>query len=677
MISDTSGNISEAASNAGMVVTAFNYFAPAADGGLLVGTRGDGRYSRNLIYQFNARTGAGISQGPARASGGRVTNNNVPNVNNNSGTDIVEVGAFPTSVTGTVQAIAVSLPSIYAVTNTGLLVEYNPFTRLVVNRQTIRDANGIPVNLTGLTLGPDSVENGAYATTLFASDNLGNVYAIATGPNVIDPNANWGDPVPFFVDGQSILATGLPAVAITFGTLQRNLWSTTGNRATDADHILNASLDGTRTQAPGGSSLYFGNQVGGPTAGNKNDLGAQATVPEIFNYDFPGGAHGTFLSNTFSLEGYSATDKPTLYFTYFVQTDSNDYIPGVRPQSDAIRVYVGDGTNWVLAATNDSYRGPLAGDDEQDLGPNGVTTYPTQQALPDVVEIFDEGTSAWRQARVDLSSFAGRSDLRLRFEFASSGAVNVGDITTVGEEMFARPGSRLRDGQSFILEGCNQFEVDLGYTLIVPNYEQIAEGETIQIDVTDPTTAVTESYTFEFDKVGDGVAATSILVRIDSSMSSAEIARKLENAILETALTGVTSFTQLRGHRNGNRLNLTRHPVDEPIATDGIALVQSTGAGVLVEGAPGVTPGTTAVTIYSTMSPNQVAKAIKVSLASHLLPAGTYREAEFNNAADPLLATDLEVFAWSAAANNTISLNNPNPLPHITMHWKFRPGRRD
>jgi len=665
--SDTSGNISEAASNAGMRVTAFNYFAPVADGGLLVGTRGDGRYSRNLIYQFNARTGAGIGQGPARPANGRVTNNNVPSVANPSGTDVVEVGAFPASIAGTVQAIAVSLPSIYGVTNNGVLVEYNPFTRAIVNQTTIRDDNGIPVNLTGLTLGPDSVENGAYATTLFASDNLGNIYAIATGPNVIDPNANWGDPVPFFVDGQSVLATGLPATAITFGTLQRNLWATTDNRALDNDHILNASIDGTRTQAPGGSSLYFGNQVRGPTAGNKNDLGAQTTLPEIFNYDFPGGAHGTFLSNTFSLEGYSAADKPTLYFTYFAQTDSNDYLPFVRPQSDAIRVYVGDGTNWVLAATNDSYRGPLAGDDEQDLGPNGVTTYPTRQALPDVVEIFDEGAPVWRQARVDLSSFAGKSDLRMRFEFASSGSVNVGDISTVGEEMFARPGSRLRDGQSFIIEGCNQFEIDLGYTLIVPNFEQIAEGETISIDVTDPATMVTEAFTFEFDKLGHGVTPGNILVRIDSSMSSAEIARKLENAILETALTGTTSFTQLRSHRNGNRLNLTRHPVGNPIATDGIALVQSTGAGVLVEGAPGVTPGTTAITIYSTMSPNQVAEAIKVSLASHLLPAATYREGEFNNAPDPLLATDLEALAWSALPNNTISLNNPNPLPHITI----------
>jgi len=663
---DANGNV--VSSNAGTLVTAFTYVNPNDNGGRMVATRGDAPafgYSTNILYRFNVRTGAAISRtgslrtGNARAAGP-------------AGTDVVEEAILPTQGNGIISGIASRDGANYfAVDNTGRLYHYVVGGGTATTIATVRyrvdrlDPTSAFAQFTGLTFGPTTVENGAYATTLFASDAAGNLYAIAALP---DPAAGiaFGDELPFFYDGQTRVPIG-QQIGITFGTLQRNLWGTTANRANDIDHILNTSIDGTRNEAGGGASLYFGNQAAGATVGNKNDLGRLVTDPDVFNYDFPGGAHGTFLSNTFSLEGYSATDKPTLYFTYFVQTDSNDYIPGQRPQSDAIRVYVGDGTNWVLTATNDSFRGPLPGDDEQDLGPGGVTTYPTQQSLPDVVEIFDEGSPVWRQARVDLSSFAGRSDLRLRFEFASSGSVNVGSVFTVGEELFARPGSRLRDGQSFILEGCNQFEIDLGYTLIVPNFEQITEGETIQIDVTDPATSSTESFTFEFDKAGDGVAATSILVSIAPGMSSSEIARKLENAIIETALGGISAFTQLRGHRNGNRLNLTRHPVDEPIATDNITLAQSTGAGLLVEGAPGVTPGTTAVTIHSTMSPNQVAEAIKVSLASHLLPAATYRESEFNNAPDPLLATNLETLAWSALPNNTISLNDPNPLPHITI----------
>ncbi|MFM7867874.1 MAG: hypothetical protein ACKPHU_26970, partial [Planctomycetaceae bacterium] len=168
-----------------------------------------------------------------------------------------------------------------------------------------------------------------------------------------------------------------------------------------------------------------------------------------------------------------------LYFNYFLATDSNDYQPFVRTQSDSIRAYVGDGTNWVLVSTNDSYRGPLTGDDEQDYGPNGATTFPDAQLHRDVVELYDETAApVWRQARVDLSNFAGQGNLRMRFEFATSGAVNVGDISTVGEEMFARDGHTLRDGQSWILEGCNQFELDMGYTLVAPSFNGLVEGET-------------------------------------------------------------------------------------------------------------------------------------------------------------------------------------------------------
>ncbi len=667
--SDTSGNITETASNAGMIVTAFTYAAPVADGGILVASRGDGRYRRNLIYQFNARTGAAISQGAPRPANGRVTNNNVPSIFNPSGTDIVEIAAFPTTVTGVVQGIAVAGTSLYAVTSTGLLVELSAATLTITNQKTIRDANGLPVNLTGLTLGPNTVENGAYADTLFASDSFGNIYAIATGPNVIDPNAVWGDPVPFFVDGQSVLATGLPAAGITFGTLQYNLWQLTGNRGTDAGHGLTTSIDGTRTSSPGGASLYFGNTAAGPTAGNKNDLGAQSSIPEIFNYDFPGGAHGTYLSNPFSLEGYNASDKPVLYFNYFLATDSNDYIPGSRSQSDSIRAYVGDGTNWVLVATNDSYRGPLTGDDEQDYGPAGATTFPDAQLHRDVVELYDETAApVWRQARVDLSNFAGRGNLRMRFEFATSGAVNVGDISTVGEEMFALDGSQLRDGQSWILEGCNQFELDMGYTLVAPSFNGLVEGETFTLNVD------TEILTFEIDLQQangsyDGVTAGNTQIRIGSGMNANEIARAISDA-MRAAIAATppgSPLKEITPYLNNNRINLARKPFNAPLTTIGTTLTQSSGAGLYVDGAPGVTPGTTPVFIHSGYSRNEVATAMKLAMAGHLQPAATYPEAELNNVADPLIAMDLEALSWTDVANNTIQENTVNPLPHITI----------
>jgi len=667
--SDATGNITETASNAGMIVTAFTYAAPVANGGILVGSRGDGLYRRNLIYQFNERTGAAIGQGANRPANGRVTNNNVPSLFNPSGTDVVEIAAFPTTVTGVVQGVAFAGTSLYGVTSTGLLVEFNLGTLTVTNRKTIRDANGQPVNLTGLTFGPNTVENGAYADTLFASDDTGNIYAIATGPNVIDPNAVWGDPVPFFVDGQSVLATGLPAAGITFGTLQYNLWQQTGNRATDAGHGLTTAIDGTRTAAPGGASLYFGNTAGGPTAGNKNDLGAQASVPEIFNYDFPGGAHGTYLSNPFSLEGYSAKDKPVLYFNYFLATDSNDYLPGVRSQSDSIRAYVGDGTNWVLVATNDSYRGPMTGDDEQDYGANGATTFPDAQLHRDVVELYDETAApVWRQARVDLSNFAGRGNLRMRFEFATSGAVNVGDISTVGEEMFALDGGQLRDGQSWILEGCNQFELDMGYTLVAPSFNGLVEAETFKLEVD------TEVLNFELDLQRadgsyDGVQAGNIAIQVPSSLNSSEIARLISDSLRSAiAATPVGSpLKEITPYINNNRINLARKPFNAPLTTIGTTLTQSSGAGLYLDGAPGVTPGTTPVYIHSGYSRNDVADAMKLAMAGHLQPAATYYEAELNNVADPLVAMDLEALSWTDVANNTIMENTVNPLPHITV----------
>ena len=47
-----------------------------------------------------------------------------------------------------------------------------------------------------------------------------------------------------------------------------------------------------------------------------------------------------------------------------------------------------------------------------------------------VQELFDN-TGGWRQARVDLSDFAGASDLQLRFDFSTAGTMNQG---TPGDE---------------------------------------------------------------------------------------------------------------------------------------------------------------------------------------------------------------------------------------------------
>ena len=85
----------------------------------------------------------------------------------------------------------------------------------------------------------------------------------------------------------------------------------------------------------------------------------------LFNntYDMPGGAYGSLITDKFSLASMSATDKPTFYFDYFLDTeDANHAIQGTRVMRDSARVYIGPFTRtdtggsiyttWDLLATN-------------------------------------------------------------------------------------------------------------------------------------------------------------------------------------------------------------------------------------------------------------------------------------------------------------------------------------
>ena len=105
-----------------------------------------------------------------------------------------------------------------------------------------------------------------------------------------------------------------------------------------------------------------------------------------------GGVSGTVISNPFSLEGYSPDDKPTLYFSYFLEVEpGDDYAPPEGPspeQNDSFRAYAaGDDGRWLLLATNDSFRS-LGFADEYDTYDD--TKIPVQQ-------LFDD-SDAWRQA---------------------------------------------------------------------------------------------------------------------------------------------------------------------------------------------------------------------------------------------------------------------------------------
>ena len=167
------------------------------------------------------------------------------------------------------------------------------------------------------------------------------------------------------------------------------------------------------------------------------------------NYNIAGGAHGSLITDPFSLAGYNRTDKPTLYFNYFLDTEGqnasgqsdNNSDGSMRDSARAFASRDG-GVTWELIATNNSTRSGLDGGGTiGELAPR--YSYSSQigdQALDfngqqnqRVQELFDS-TGTWRQARVDLADFANESSIMLRFDFSTGGdldrnAVNNATVT--------------------------------------------------------------------------------------------------------------------------------------------------------------------------------------------------------------------------------------------------------
>src|SRR6185503_15553543 len=87
--------------------------------------------------------------------------------------------------------------------------------------------NGQPIAFTALTAGPLAAEGGKYANMLFGITTDGTLYAVDTLGNL----------QPVFVNNQTSAETGLSAISgLTFSTLDRNLWTVTGNRGANLGH---------------------------------------------------------------------------------------------------------------------------------------------------------------------------------------------------------------------------------------------------------------------------------------------------------------------------------------------------------------------------------------------------------------------------------------------------------
>lgn len=225
------------------------------------------------------------------------------------------------------------------------------------------------------------------------------------------------------------------ANGLAFSPLDINLWHPTGLRGGDVGHGITDPADNTRAAVGGGTSMYFGfedhivraypsyesasGQLGVVNSEWQRDLTSNPniatdapTLGSSGTYNLPGGAFGRLKTNSISLAGYSANDKPTLYFNYFLDTPNTD-------GRDSARVFASPdgGITWELIATNSSGL-----DNELPKYLSHSAVYGEGLLTQQVQELFD--TSSWRQARVDLSKYAGLpTPIAFRFDFATGGKV--------------------------------------------------------------------------------------------------------------------------------------------------------------------------------------------------------------------------------------------------------------
>jgi hypothetical protein len=501
--------------------------------------------------------------------------------------------------------------------------------------QVRNPATGSPIAFSGLAAGPRNVEHGKYAYTLFASDSAGNIWALEPDMFGADP-AQWAVRLRgVFVNAQTSINPPSPVGVIhgiDFSPIDYNLWHWTERRWNDAGHGLYNTVDVSRVGAEGydpifegRQSYYFGLDDPNDNLSNESQPGAVnfttaqgSDGSRVMTYNMPGGIWGSLTSGTFSLAGYTAADKPTLYFTYYAHTENSlDY--------DGLRVYVSnDGANWTLVATNtDLNDGAFIRDRLEKPGYGGY-----------IREIHDGGGS-WRQARIDLSQFAGQDNLRIRFDFSTASDMDIGNLQTQGAYLTVKPAAELRDGQTFVMGGVT-FEIDMGYALVIPNAAGAKIGDNPSgnqrgeyLTISDGT----RTYTFEFDKNGV-VAPGRVRVPITDAMTARQVAETLARVINQTFGTTAPTAGRVFAYvpedntfqgANGNRVFLI----------GAVSVTQGTDyAGVPVQiqvegSAPGqVAGGRTAVYLRPDMDQLTVAQVVSATINRRFrgTPAGSVPE---------------------------------------------------
>lgn len=450
---------------------------------------------------------------------------------------------------------------------------------------------------------------------LFGIDTTGVLYAFDTAgrPAYLFPDAKW------FIQTDSTNPSGL-----AFSNLDVNLWHQSANRGTDAGHGVNIAFDGSRrTQENGGSSLYFGfdnpndtQKQPGDFTGINNPIGSSPGYdPARENtYDFPGGAKGSVVSNLIDLSNYSPGDKPTLYFNYYLKTENaNDDNPGNSTfMKDAFRIFASDSTGaWQLLGTNNSQYDATRLAGAQDELDYPFLVDPANALTRQVSELFDAGSAfngqtapdTWRQARIDLSRFAGQKDLRIRFDMSTAGSFNVG--LGGGVELIAIPGSDIPTPvaqRQFTLRQTikntplpdtfidTSFEFDFGLMLQIPSGARLTNNDSFEVD----------GVTYTFSTANNTGNNVLFAANETAETIAARILPKLTARGLTAVIDPVTP----------SRISVMNAVNPNPVLSANLSSLAN-----FVADRPGVTPGMNQVLVRRDMTAIQVRDAIRVAMA--------------------------------------------------------------
>jgi hypothetical protein len=576
--------------------------------GLYIGNRGDVNNPpngvttpRNIMFRFDLNTGAVInwnfapdrvSPGNGFGPGTQKVPANIFNSGNGMANDqenitgATYVGGVGTAAPGN---MANNGP-LYFSTDQGRIYRLPQLTGNVFplnNGQPYRDpVTNAVLNFTNIAKTPNRVEyNGQVGPT-----GLDRVVIASTANAMYAINVDTGALQRIFFDGrtfvpitpQNFALAGRQAVSggttngIVFTALSANPWGFRGERlpTPDLGPGIPTGHDGSTVNTRQTNNIAF--RFDGPTPGDKS---------------------GSLMSLPFSLEGYSASDKPYMYLDYSLFSSDVNHNGGSQFARDSVRIYIGtpDG-DWKIAATNNDYRNwnqfaPFTQNDEFDYDDRVQSLFDRTNTIAggSVDNNFN-----WRQVRVSLDDFAGMKDLRIRVEAARSGTSYVNDSRYTGYEVKVKAGRDLRDGEQVVIQnGLNTdvFEIDLGTTLVLPSGGVIADGETVTLSVGNPVF----TRTYEFDR-GGGVAGGNIAVPITPNMESDDVA-----ASLLAAINGEpAAAARFAPHLNGNRLNLRGDAASNFDVVPTIAIPPGAPESLIKrDGAAGVSAGARPMVIHA------------------------------------------------------------------------------